>query len=115
MWMNAVFFQMDIVTGMPCALIQMGVISVHVILVSLAMEGHVSVCESRYIDASPVIIIGNFWLDVNECAAGLHSCGENANCIDTIGGYNCSCKPMFFESADGKTCIGLASLILNFM
>ena len=49
-----------------------------------------------------------FWLDIDECAAGVHSCGENADCIDTIGGYNCSCKPMFFESADGKTCIGLA-------
>ena len=49
----------------------------------------------------------NLWVDVDECTAGLHSCGVNADCVDTIGGYNCSCKPMFFESADGKTCIGL--------
>ena len=46
-------------------------------------------------------------IDIDECAAGLHNCGENADCIDTIGGYNCQCKPMFFESADGKSCIGL--------
>ena len=52
--------------------------------------------------------IFDYWLDIDECAAGVHICGENADCIDTIGGYNCSCKPMFFESADGKTCIGLA-------
>ena len=46
--------------------------------------------------------------DIDECAAGLDDCGENSVCIDTIGDFTCQCKPTFFESADGKRCIGVS-------
>lgn len=31
-------------------------------------------------------------LDIDECATTSSICGPNANCINTIGGYNCSCS-----------------------
>ncbi|XP_078380532.1 uncharacterized protein LOC144663449 isoform X2 [Oculina patagonica] len=34
-------------------------------------------------------------LDVNECKDGLHGCHSNATCNNTIGSYNCTCKPGF--------------------
>eukprot|EP01051_Picozoa_sp_SAG22_P011250 SAG22_NODE_1065_length_5752_cov_12.512294_4_plen_119_part_00 len=30
--------------------------------------------------------------DVDECARGLHNCGEHTYCINTPGAYNCSCS-----------------------
>ena len=43
--------------------------------------------------------------DINECASDrLNTCDENANCTDTIGGYNCSCKPGY--EGDGFNCTG---------
>ena len=34
-------------------------------------------------------------LDVDECELGLHSCDENAECINTVGGYDCACDAGF--------------------
>ena len=46
-----------------------------------------------------------FCSDINECASDrLNTCDENANCTDTIGGYNCSCKPGY--EGDGFNCTG---------
>ena len=39
--------------------------------------------------------------DINECAED-DACGENANCINTIGSFHCVCKPGFSEKADGS-------------
>jgi hypothetical protein len=39
--------------------------------------------------------------DINECAED-DACSENANCINTIGSFNCVCKPGFSEKADGS-------------
>ena len=106
--MNVGFFLMGIVMLTPRVLTQMGVIFARVMMVSLAMEGHASVCGYT----QPVKMC--IWhaclyynIDIDECTAGLDNCGVNADCIDTIGSYTCQCKPMFFESADGNNCIGL--------
>ena len=31
--------------------------------------------------------------DVNECVEGLHDCDPNAVCDNTVGSYNCTCRP----------------------
>lgn len=40
--------------------------------------------------------------DIDECALGEHACSENAECINTIGGYECVCKEGF--AGDGFKC-----------
>ncbi|XP_020624032.1 angiopoietin-2-like isoform X2 [Orbicella faveolata] len=40
--------------------------------------------------------------DVDECLNGIHDCDANANCINTVGGHNCSCKEGF--AGDGRSC-----------
>ena len=37
-------------------------------------------------------------LDVDECKIDLAQCGENANCTNTIGSFQCTCKPGFAGS-----------------
>lgn len=34
-------------------------------------------------------------IDVDECSSNTHKCHRSANCINTVGSYNCSCKPGF--------------------
>uniref|UniRef100_A0A158P9N2 Nidogen 1a n=1 Tax=Angiostrongylus cantonensis TaxID=6313 RepID=A0A158P9N2_ANGCA len=40
--------------------------------------------------------------DVDECVAGVVSCGPNAECVNTAGGYECRCQKGY--SGDGKLC-----------
>ena len=40
--------------------------------------------------------------DLDECALGLDDCDENADCSNSDGGFNCSCKRNYF--GDGKLC-----------
>ncbi|KAL9953459.1 hypothetical protein ACROYT_G040881 [Oculina patagonica] len=40
--------------------------------------------------------------DIDECAAGTHSCDANAECTNTKGSYNCTCKPGYH--GDGRNC-----------
>ena len=43
--------------------------------------------------------------DINECVlSSLNDCDGNADCIDTIGSYNCSCNPGY--EGDGFNCTG---------
>ena len=37
------------------------------------------------------IIHSTFCTDNDECSDGTHTCAANATCINTDGGYNCSC------------------------
>ena len=47
----------------------------------------------------------SFYLDINECELdGLNDCDGNADCIDTIGSYNCSCISGY--EGDGFNCTG---------
>ena len=44
-------------------------------------------------------------IDINECAdLSENNCSSNANCTDTIGSYNCTCKDGY--SGNGYTCDG---------
>ncbi|XP_078007939.1 adhesion G protein-coupled receptor E2-like [Phascolarctos cinereus] len=37
--------------------------------------------------------------DVNECAPPIRtSCGQNADCVNTNGGYHCACHPGYLEA-----------------
>ncbi|XP_078379147.1 ficolin-2-like [Oculina patagonica] len=40
--------------------------------------------------------------DIDECITGNHDCDVNANCTNTVGGHNCSCKEGFY--GDGNSC-----------
>ncbi|XP_077634592.1 pro-epidermal growth factor isoform X4 [Crocuta crocuta] len=40
--------------------------------------------------------------DIDECQLGLHSCGENATCVNTEGNYTCMCAGSLSEP--GQTC-----------
>ena len=46
-----------------------------------------------------------FFLDIDECANGTHSCDVNAVCNNTRGSYNCTCKDEFH--GDGINCTGI--------
>jgi len=38
--------------------------------------------------------------DVNECDTNNGDCGENTDCVNTIGSYQCVCKPGFVQDGD---------------
>ena len=40
--------------------------------------------------------------DINECLLKLDMCSSNATCINTEGGYNCSCNAGYH--GDGTVC-----------
>ena len=43
-------------------------------------------------------------LDINECNNVTRACNSLANCVNTIGSYQCSCRTGFF--GDGFQCDG---------
>lgn len=45
-----------------------------------------------------------FTLDDNECETGLSECDEHAECVNTLGSYECSCLDGF--RGDGFECRG---------
>ena len=51
------------------------------------------------------------YLDVDECITGNHGCDVNANCTNTVGGHNCTCKKGF--AGDGRSCLGKLSFRLH--
>ncbi|KAL9974450.1 hypothetical protein ACROYT_G011482 [Oculina patagonica] len=40
--------------------------------------------------------------DIDECITGNHECDVNANCTNTVGGHNCTCKEGFH--GNGSSC-----------
>ena len=42
------------------------------------------------------------YTDIDECATGMDSCNESADCIDTEGSYDCMCYAGY--SGDGFSC-----------
>jgi len=49
-------------------------------------------------------IFNLYFVDVDECNASVPVCDVNANCRNTLGSYQCSCKARF--SGNGKACTG---------
>ena len=45
--------------------------------------------------------------DIDECSNGSHVCDVNANCTNTVGSHNCTCKEGF--TGNGRSCSGTAS------
>lgn len=50
-----------------------------------------------------------FHLDIVECDSSNSPCGANAECKDTDGSFECSCKLGF--SGDGFICTGAIKLL----
>ena len=53
------------------------------------------VCPSEYMENDEGVCV-----DFDECAAGSHSCEENASCVNTIGGHACSCSTGYAPGDD---------------
>lgn len=61
--------------------------------------------------------------DVDECSLGLHDCHREANCTNTLGSYNCSCRQGFigdghlhcirtcYETCQNGYCSGLPDFV----
>lgn len=47
---------------------------------------------------------GQICTDTNECALGLASCAQDAECKNTEGSFRCECKEGF--NGDGEFCLG---------
>lgn len=52
-----------------------------------------------------------FFLEFDECVLIDHGCEHN--CINTLGGFECSCKPGYELHSDGKHCEGNLSRMLQ--
>ena len=50
--------------------------------------------------------------DINECNTTMNDCDDNADCTDTEGSYDCSCKLGF--TGNGRECEGDA-IVLNYV
>lgn len=44
--------------------------------------------------------------DVDECAEGLSTCGENSQCVNLPGSHRCQCQRGFEFGFDRRTCVG---------
>ncbi|KAL9961979.1 hypothetical protein ACROYT_G031028 [Oculina patagonica] len=49
--------------------------------------------------------------DIDECSTNLHGCNANAICHNTMGSYNCTCKPGF--KGNGKNCTEIDECTTN--
>lgn len=67
----------------------------------------------------PIIMI--LFLDIDECATGMHKCALNETCVNYIGDYDCEepdeldvdepvCPDGFRFDADNKLCNGMCIL-----
>ena len=48
-------------------------------------------------------------LDIDECSNGSHLCDVNANCTNSVGSHNCTCKEGF--TGNGTSCAGTLNLL----
>ena len=99
------------VMRMQTALTQRGVSPALAILATLEMGSTVQV-SSLYI----VRQLHPFYpyihsADINECELEIDPCNSNANCTDTDGSFNCTCREGF--EGDGLNCTGIIISILQ--
>ncbi|XP_047432393.1 nidogen-2 isoform X2 [Mugil cephalus] len=43
--------------------------------------------------------------DINECAEGLSTCGDHAECVNLPGSHRCQCQSGYEFGYDGRTCV----------
>ena len=48
---------------------------------------------------------------MDECSANLPVCHNNANCVNNIGSYSCTCHVNYY--GDGKYCVYKRKFFLN--
>ena len=51
-------------------------------------------------------------LDIDECIEGSHNCDVNATCLDTDGGFYCTCNNGYTGSGTTGNCSGKKNKIL---
>ena len=51
-------------------------------------------------------------LDIDECKDDNYVCDVNANCTNTYGSYNCTCKEGY--TGNGRSCSGTKFIIIKF-
>ena len=95
---------------------------------SVILESFTDICYSLYkfkdqhkkdfiSDEFHCCFVDNLFLtcsfaDLDECQTGTHDCDVNAQCVNTIGSYNCTCLQGY--SGDGLKCYGMDVLQLIF-
>ena len=59
---------------------------------------------------SPIALIKSIIADIDECSEkSTNECDINANCMNTEGSYNCTCKIGFL--GNGQNCTGMKCLL----
>ena len=48
-------------------------------------------------------------LDIDECLSSSHACDVTANCTNTDGSHNCTCKEGY--TGDGQSCHGMITAL----
>ena len=54
---------------------------------------------------SPAVLL----TDIDECGLRTHTCNSNANCTDSDGSFDCTCREGF--EGDGFNCTGMHSVL----
>ena len=62
----------------------------------------VSECNDNHSTILNLLFLSVISIDVNECASNIHDCPANSDCVDILGGFNCSCHPGY----GGDACTG---------
>ncbi|CAH3153633.1 unnamed protein product, partial [Porites evermanni] len=70
-------------------------------------DGHNCTGKILWVFSNPfktirLIFTENYHSDADECLNNSHNCSENANCTNTEGSFNCSCKPGYI--GNGHNC-----------
>ena len=81
---------------------------VQVQLVSLLSDKALHNVHESKIEVKSSILHVNCSIDIDECSSGSHVCDVNANCTNTVGSHNCTCKEGFTGS--GGSCSGTLNL-----
>ena len=72
-----------------------------------------SLCHFRLGDLLRVFVMFGPFVDVNECMIGKHNC--NQTCSNTIGSFECNCRPGYSLQDDGVTCEGMNAFMSAFV
>ena len=50
-------------------------------------------------------------LDIDECLLNNGGCSDT--CVNTVGGFECTCRPGYIVDTDNKTCISKSRISLG--
>ena len=98
-WLNDFFFQVRINFNINISKLSWFIIRIQHD-VNISFFSWLSVCFLFFF----CLFVCFFLLDVNECTSATHKCHANADCVNTHGSYNCTCKAGY--TGDGRNCSG---------